>query len=165
LSIACNHEPVTADRPGYQLPFLLLGAFRALVDELHVGLAAQGHPHARPLHGFALQALGPEGATISELGRRLAVSKQAAAKTAKNLEALGYVSRGPQPGDGRATVLTRTAKGDELLALSARSFDRLRRRWARTLGTETLDALEDGLETIAGATSRSTIADFPGLLR
>src|SRR5476649_2044731 len=51
-----------------------------------------GHPDARPLHGFALQAIG-SGSSISELGRRLGVSKQAAAKTASSVVRLGYASR------------------------------------------------------------------------
>ena len=46
-----------------------------------------------PIHGFALQALGSGGTTIGELGRRLGVSKQAAAKTAASLEAVGCAAR------------------------------------------------------------------------
>src|SRR5580658_491145 len=69
------------ERSGFELPLLLVGAFRSLIDELHAELARQGHDLARPVHGFALQAIGPEGVTVSELGRRLGVSKQAAAKT------------------------------------------------------------------------------------
>src|SRR6202008_1175695 len=72
---------MTADRFGFELPLLLAAAFRTLIDRLHDQLAPRGHPDARPIHAFALQAIGPDGATVSELGRRLGVSKQAAAKT------------------------------------------------------------------------------------
>lgn len=153
------------DRPGYQLPLLLAAAFRALVNELHVELARHGHPDARPLHGFALQAIGPEGSTVSELGRRLGVSKQAAAKTARNLHALGYVRYQSHPADARATLLRRTRRGEELLALSARGFGRIRARWLRTLGAETLHSLENSLEAIAGSPTTPTTANFPGWLR
>ena len=71
----------TDTRPGFALPLLLLLGFQTLVDQLHAELADQGHPDARPAHGFALQAIGPDGITATELGRRLGVSKQAAAKT------------------------------------------------------------------------------------
>ncbi|SCF77538.1 MarR family protein, partial [Streptomyces sp. Ncost-T6T-2b] len=37
--------------------------------------------------------MGPDGAAISEIGRRLGVSKQAAGKTVDKLETLGYVER------------------------------------------------------------------------
>ena len=66
------------DEPGWVLPLLLFGGFRTLIDRLHVELARQGHPDVRPAYGFAMQAIGRDGATASGLGRRLGVSKQAA---------------------------------------------------------------------------------------
>lgn len=56
-------------------------------------MARHGHADVRPVHGFALQAIGPGGATAAELGRRLGVPKQAAGKTIDALEGLGYVER------------------------------------------------------------------------
>src|ERR1700733_223985 len=107
------------ERAAFELPFLLIGAFRSLIDELHRTLAESGHDEARPLHGFALQAIGPEGSTASELGRRLGVTKQAAAKTVASLERVGYVCREPDSKDGRAVRLLRTPLGEEMLSLSA----------------------------------------------
>ena len=86
-----------SDPPGFELPLLLVASFRTLVDALHRELAERGHPDARPLHGFALQAIGPDGVTTSELGRRLGVSKQGAAKTAAGLERIGYIAREADP--------------------------------------------------------------------
>jgi DNA-binding MarR family transcriptional regulator len=149
------------DRSGFELPLLLIGAFKGLVDDLHLELARRGHDRARPIHGFALQALGPHGATISELGRRLGVSKQAAAKTAAGLEEVGYARRRRHPGDGRAWVLERTPRGNEMLALSAEVFDQLRRRWVGQLGAERVAGLEDDLAAIVGGTP---IGDLPGWL-
>jgi DNA-binding MarR family transcriptional regulator len=150
-------------RPGHELPLLLAGGFRAVVEDLHAELAERGHPDARPLHGFALQAIGRDGTTLSELGRRLGVSKQAAAKTAGALERLGYLERAADPGDARAVRLRRSHRGEELLALSADGFARIRRRWSRELGAERLEALEDDLERLAGASAK--LGDLPGWLR
>lgn len=150
---------MTDDRFGFELPLLLAAAFRAVVDRLHDRLAEQGHPDARPIHGFALQAIGPAGATVSELGRRLDVSKQAAAKTASSLEQLGYVVRHDHPTDGRAVQLRRSRRGEEFLSLSAEIFGELRAAWAHELGNDRLTALEDDLELIAGTTQ---IGDIPG---
>ena len=66
-------EPET---PGFELPLLLFGGFRALIDALHAELAAQGHPGMRPAHGFAMQAIGLDGATASEVGRLLGISRK-----------------------------------------------------------------------------------------
>lgn len=156
---------MTSERPGFELPILLLGAFRSLVDGLHVELSQHGHDQARPVHGFALQALGAEGVTISELGRRLGVSKQAAAKTAANLEELGYAVRRTHPDDRRAWVLERTARGAEMLALSADVFEHLRQRWVERLGDERVRTLEADLETIVSASGSGSLADLPGWLR
>jgi DNA-binding MarR family transcriptional regulator len=152
------------DRPGHQLPLLLLGGFRTLIDDLHRELAERGHPDARPIHGFALQAIGSDGVTTSELGRRLGVSKQGAAKTAAGLERLGYLTREPDPGDARALLLRPTARGVELLALSAEIFDRLRAGWSDELGEQRLAALEDDLLQIV-APSGTMLGDLPGWLR
>lgn len=143
----------TADdgRPGFELPLLLLAGFRALIDELHAELARQGHPHVRPAYGFAMQAIGPGGATASEVGRRLGVSKQAAGKTVDRLEELGYAERVDDPADGRRKLVRLTGRGVDALDRSAVIFDGLRARWADALGPGRLADLEDSLRTVAPA--------------
>lgn len=152
------------ERSGYELPLLLLGAFRSIIDDLHVELARHGHERARPIHGFALQAIGEDAVTIVELGRRLGVTKQAAAKTAGSLEEAGYVHRSPHPDDGRAWALTITPRGRELLTRSAETFDRLRRRWVEQLGRERLADLEQSLSTLTEQGPVASIAGLPGWL-
>jgi DNA-binding MarR family transcriptional regulator len=115
---------------------------------LHVELDHHGHRSARPVHPLALQAIGPRGATISELSRRLGVSKQAAAKTAHGLEQIGYIVRQADPDDARASVLVRTVRGEERLVLSAKVFEELRRAWANQVGIERLRRIEDDFEVL-----------------
>lgn len=149
---------------GWELPLLLVGTFRAIVDDLHGQLAAAGHPAARPIHGFALQAVGQEGVTVSELGRRLGVSKQAAAKTVANLESLGYVRRVAHPKDQRAVLLKRAARGDEMLTLSAQIFGRIRSEIADEVGKAQLSELEATLLSIVRDRTPK-LGDLPGWLR
>lgn len=153
-----------SERLGFELPLLLVGAFRSLVDALHGELARLGHPDARPLHGFVLQAIGPSGATVSQVGRHLGVSKQAAAKTIAALERLGYVGREPHATDARAVHVRRSPRGDELLALSAHVFDRIRATWVAELGRERVRVLEDDLERMAAATGGVNFGNLPGWL-
>ncbi|KDN20504.1 MarR family winged helix-turn-helix transcriptional regulator [Amycolatopsis rifamycinica] len=138
------------DTPGYELPFLLFGGFRTLIDRLHAELARQGHPDIRPSYGFAMQAVGVQGATASEIGRRLGVSKQAAGKTVERLEALGYVERADDPADARRKIVRLTAHGVDVLRKSAEIFDELRADWARTVGAERIAALENDLRAVVG---------------
>ena len=154
-----------SERSGFELPLLLAGAFRALVDALHADLVHLGHPDARPLHGFALQAVGTDGVTISELGLRLGVSKQAAAKTVAGLERLGYIAREPHAADARAVHVRRSPRGEELLALSADRFGAIRAAWVAELGAERVRALEDDIERIATSSGDARLGDLPGWLR
>lgn len=154
---------MSADQP-WELPLLLAGAFRAIIDDLHARLADAGHGQARPLHGFALQAIGPDGVTLSELGRRLGVSKQAAAKTVAGLEDAGYAERVPHPRDQRAVLIRRSAAGTEMLTLSAHFFGEIRADLARQLGSARLAELEAALVTL-DRERRPRLGDLPGWLR
>jgi DNA-binding MarR family transcriptional regulator len=153
------------DRFGFELPLLLAGAFRQLIDELHRRLAERGHPDVRPAYGFALQAIGPDGATMSEVGRRLGVSKQAATKTVAKLADLGYVDRTPDPGDARALLVTITTRGQDSLSAAAEIFEDLRREWIRELGADRVTALEDDLATMVSRGPAVHLGDLPGWLR
>src|SRR5580698_828759 len=140
---------------GYELPLLLFAGFRSVIDELHAELARRGHPDMRPAHGFALQAIGFGGATATDTGRRLGVSKQAAGKTIDRLEELGYVHRSGDDTDRRRKLARLTPRGVEALALSAMIFDDIRSRWEGTLGAARLTDMEAALRTmIPGETFR-----------
>ncbi|ORT58785.1 MarR family winged helix-turn-helix transcriptional regulator [Streptomyces sp. CB03238] len=136
---------------GHELPLLLFAGFRTLIDRLHAELARQGHPDVRPAYGFAMQAVGTGGATASEVGRRLGVSKQAAGKTVDRLVALGYAERADDPADARRKLVRLTPHGLDALARSAAIFDELHREWARALGSERLDDMEAALRTVVPA--------------
>lgn len=137
--------------PGFELPLLLFAGFRAIIDDLHAELARRGHPDVRPSYGFAMQAIGVRGATASEIGRRLGVSKQAAGKTVDRLEALGYVERIDDERDGRRKLIRLTAHGLDALNQSAEIFDDIRARWVRTLGSAKVSALESSLHAVVPA--------------
>ena len=115
-----------ADPPGFELPLRLFLGFRTLIDGVHAELARQGHPDLRPMHGFVLQAVGLDGTTAVELGRRLGVSKQAAGKTIDSLEHLGYLERAADPRDARRKIVRLTGRALDALARSAATFDDLR---------------------------------------
>jgi DNA-binding MarR family transcriptional regulator len=142
---------MSSDPPGFELPLRLFLGFRILIDELHAELARQGHPDMRPMHGFVFQAIGADGTTAAELGRRLGISKQAAGKTIDSLEHLGYVERGPDPRDARRKIVRLTDRGIDSLARSARIFDDLRTGWAQTLGEERLRAMESDLRKVTAS--------------
>lgn len=143
-----GHQPPGHEPPGYELPLRLLLGFRTIIDALHAELANRGHAELRPMHGFVFQAIGLDGTTAVELGRRLGISKQAAGKTIESLERLGYVQRAADPADRRSKVVQLTDRGLDALRQSAQIFDELRTRWAATIGPQRLRSLEDDLRTL-----------------
>lgn len=144
---------------GSDLPLLLLLGFRALIDDVHAELAAAGHPEVRTLHGITIKAIG-DGITASALGRRLGVSKQAAAKTIEGLEREGYVERVPDPADARSKIIRLTPRGREMQQVAWRIMADQRARWAARLGEEQLAALESALRAITA--DQEVRFDIPG---
>lgn len=141
-------EESESDGRGYELPLLLFAGFRTLIDRLHAELARQGHPDVRPAHGFAMQAIGARGASASDVGRRLGVSKQAAGKTVDRLITLGYAERTDDPADARRKLVRLTPHGIDALRRSAAIFEELHAEWAESLGTHRLRALESDLRAV-----------------
>ncbi len=141
------------DGPGWALPVLLYGGFRTLVDRLHAELARQGHPDVRPAYGSALQAIGRDGVTATELGRRLGVSKQAAGKTVDRLVELGYAERSADTADARRKLVRLTPRGVDVLARSAAVFEQLRAEWMAQLGLDAVRAIEANLRAVVPATA------------
>ena len=152
----------SSEGAGYELPLLLLAAFRAVIDEAHEELAARGHPELRPAHGFAMQAIGTFGATAADVGRRLGVSKQAAGKTIDRLAELGYAERGGESADRRRKLVRLTPRGTEALMLSAEAFEHVRARWAGLLGADRVAALERDLRAVSP--DQAFRLDVPGWL-
>jgi len=115
--------------PGWLAIEAILRAGRAAIDELHRRLAERGHPDVRPAHGYAFQAIGADGTTAGELGQRLNVTKQAAGQMVDELTRLGYVTREPDPDDGRRRLVQLTPRGFDCLSASADIFDEIVAEW------------------------------------
>ncbi len=140
-------------RSGADLALLLLGGFRVLVDDAVVELAKRGYEDVRPVHDFAMRAIASGADNASELGRRLAVSKQAAAKTVAVLEERGYVARSADLLDARRKRLQVTALGFEVLREGELVFDELRDNWKRKIGAKELERVEADLAALVGAST------------
>jgi DNA-binding MarR family transcriptional regulator len=140
---------------------LLLGGFRTLVDAAVAELARRGYEDVRPVHDFAMRAIVAGADNASELGRRLSVSKQAAAKTIAVLVERGYVAREADPRDARRKRLHVTKLGSAVLREGEAVFDELRDQWARQIGSAKLKAVEKHLFELVGR-SPVRLDDTPG---
>ena len=137
-------------RSGADLALLLLGGFRVLADRATEELAARGYEDVRTVHDFALSAIMTGADSASELGRRMSVSKQAAAKTIAVLEERGYVSREPDDSDKRRVRIQVTARGLAMRAEGEAIFDDMRAQWEKQVGVKALAELESTLRELVG---------------
>jgi DNA-binding MarR family transcriptional regulator len=147
-------------RSGADLALLLLGGFRALADQATAELAARGYEDVRPVHDFALRAILSGADNASELGRRMSVTKQAAAKTIAVLEERGYVVREADAADKRRMRLQVTERGRALLREGEAVFDELREQWEKQVGPGPLAGVEDALRQLVG--NKAVRLDAPG---
>ena len=129
-----------------------------MADEATVRLAERGHPGVRPAHDFALRAVEAGAVSVSEVGRRTSVSKQAAAKTVAFLEESGYVVRDADPRDGRRARLTVTERGYSLMHEGEAVFDELRDQWESLVGRERIADVQDALLQLL-ATRRGDVGE------
>lgn len=95
---------------------ILLGrAYQGFVAELHAHMAERGHRMMGASYGYVLRALSENALTASQLGERLGITAQGAAKIVDEMVRYGYVERRPDPADKRAKLLHLSARGVELL--------------------------------------------------
>src|SRR6188768_1450274 len=129
-------------RSGADLALLLLGGYRSMVDAATTELEGRGFPDFKPIHEFALRAIDAGADSASDLGRRTAVSKQAAAKTIAVLVARGFVASQPDPTDARRKRLQVTSLGLDVMAQGEAILDDARKKWERQIGSAELASLE-----------------------
>lgn len=132
----------------YELTFQLGLAFQLMLTEFTGRTEAAGYADLRPIHGLAFQALGPEGATGSELAARLGVTKQAAGQIVDYLEARDYVERRPHPAGGRRKLVALTEKGNEHMRRAGAILRDLEAELAAGMGETEVADLRSGLASL-----------------
>jgi DNA-binding MarR family transcriptional regulator len=152
-----NHSPTlvrmtarVAPGSGADLALLLLGCYRRLIDTVISELEERGHEDVRASHHYAMTAIDAGADNASELARRMAVTKQGAARTIETLLDRGYVVREQDPADARRKKIRVTPLGHEVMLQGAAVLDRLRRQWGRHLGSAGLARLEHQLTALVG---------------
>ncbi|KOX23042.1 MarR family transcriptional regulator [Saccharothrix sp. NRRL B-16348] len=108
----------------------------AVQEELFDTLAEDGYPDLRPQHGAVLAHLDEEGTRATDLSRRSGQHKQVVGKVLDELEALGYVTRQPDPDDRRAKLVVPTERGLAQMSRSDAIVAAIERRHAERVGED-----------------------------
>ena len=101
---------------------------------LRAELAAAGYDDIVPAHFNVLQHPTPDGLRPSELAARSQMSKQAANRLIRGLEAGGYLTLEPDAGDQRARIIRLTDRGWALIGAIRAVVEDVEREWSARLG-------------------------------
>ena len=141
----------TSTREHPHLGVLLERGRRLLWDALVARFHAEGFTDLREAHGSVFAFLPPDGARLTELARRARMTKQSMGELVRELERLGYVSRHPDPADGRAKLVVFTARGERANALGIQTIVEVERAWADQVGVDEIHGLRHTLEQVTRA--------------
>jgi DNA-binding MarR family transcriptional regulator len=108
-------------------------------------LRQRGYTDVTDTDTALLASLDTDDTTISALARRCGVTRQAASQKLALLERKGYVTRRPDPGDSRAVLVGRTARGHALLRDALQVVADIEAQYAEHLGLGRLKELKAAL--------------------
>jgi DNA-binding MarR family transcriptional regulator len=111
-------------------------------------LARRGFGDLRPALLAVGQHIGADGTRITELAERAWLSKATVVHAVDELERLGYVTRRPDPSDGRAKLVVATARAHAAERAAREAVVEIRDAWGELVGEQEMAALEAGLRRL-----------------
>ncbi|QEV18320.1 MarR family winged helix-turn-helix transcriptional regulator [Streptomyces alboniger] len=133
----------------------LLGEARRWFEEgLSAAMAAAGETPVSPTQVQLCSVLDDEGTTVSELARRMGVTRQTAHQAVHGLVAAGILEQVPDPASARQRLIRRTPEGERAHRRARAAIARLEEQLAERIGEELTGALRTALETPWGPVPR-----------
>lgn len=128
------------------LPRLLLQVRRGFLSRVKSDMQkSEGYPF-NSLTGSALPFIDLGGTRLTDLGKKMGVSKQATSKTVKELEALGLIRQYKIPGDQRVNMIEFTKEGISYMKKLHKSIKKAEIELARQIGEDELEQLRSTLQ-------------------
>lgn len=115
------------------------------------GLERRGFGDLRPALLAVGQHVGSQGTRITELAERALVTKATVVHAVDELERLGYVTRQPDPTDGRAKLVVPTERAHAAERAARESIAEIRDAWAELIGEREMAQLEASLRRLRAA--------------
>ncbi|MEU5002268.1 MarR family winged helix-turn-helix transcriptional regulator [Streptomyces sp. NPDC021622] len=128
------------------LPQLLGDARRWFEEGLLAALEADGTTPVSPTQAQLFAVLDDQGTTVSELARRMGVTRQTAHQAVHGLVAAGLLEQVPDPASARQRLIRRTREGEHAHRQAGLILERLEEQLAERIGRETVDTLRTTLE-------------------
>ncbi|CAL9342836.1 MarR family winged helix-turn-helix transcriptional regulator [Streptomyces sp. NPDC057340] len=132
-----------ADR---NLPQLLGDARRWFDEALLAALREAGASQVSLTQLGLFSVLDEDGTTVSELARRMGVTRQTAHQAVHGLVQLGLLEQAPDPASARRRLIRRTPEGRRAHQQADRVLHRLEQTLAERIGRDAVAALRAALE-------------------
>ena len=130
------------------LSMLMFLAHRAAEDRVFERLGEAGPEDITRAQGRLLAGMDEGGTRLVVLAERARVAKQTAVALVDKLEEAGYVTREPDPSDGRARLVVLTDRGSALVPPARAAEVETDEEWTRVLGARRAAALRRALEDL-----------------
>ena len=135
-------------KPSPYVGALLRVAWQWVRDQMYAGVVAAGYDDLNAAHVGLWRYPGVEGLRPSQLAERVEITKQSVNELLGHLEEHGYLSRVPDPTDGRARVIRLTPTGRRLEQTIYAQAGAAEQRIAEILGARRFAQLHSALELL-----------------
>ena len=115
---------------------LLVRLLREFRDDLAAPRADAGYGDIREPHFQIFGNIRMGGIRLTELADRAQLSLAATSELVNDLADLGYLTRRPDPADGRAKLIDLTKRGQALMADAGERVADIERRWSKLVGAK-----------------------------
>jgi DNA-binding MarR family transcriptional regulator len=145
-----------------------------LVRLFRAELAVRGEESAgvegiRPAHLQVFGSIKAGGSRLTELASSSGVSLSAMSELVDSLEALGYITRAPDPSDGRAKLVCLTDNGWQAIRRGRSLIQEIEADWADALEGDRFEslclALQDLLDELDPRVRETYVAPPPAVKR
>jgi DNA-binding MarR family transcriptional regulator len=139
---------------------LFVFAFHFFEERLLRRVHEAGHPEVKYIHFNLFRTVDANGTRLVDLARRVGVTKAAMGQLAREGERVGLFRIGADPSDGRAKIVSFTAKGQRLHRTFKREILALEEDFKKLLGKERYRSLREDLlylrAQLSGARAEAT---------
>jgi len=115
---------------------LLVRLLREFRDDLAAPRADAGYGDIREPHFQIFGNIRMGGIRLTELADRAQLSLAATSELVNDLADFGYLTRRPDPADGRAKLIDLTKRGQALMADAGERVADIERRWSKLVGAK-----------------------------
>ena len=124
----------------------LVRAYDLFQDRFEAEIRARGFEDFRSADVSVISRLPVDGGVrVTDMAQAAGITKQAMGKLVHGLELRGYVTREPDPVDGRALRVTLSSRGLDLLTAGRGVIEEIEAEWTEILGARELNRIRRAL--------------------